>query len=867
MRGEKMASSAEAKQSPGPAPDSGSGTLKVPFLRSAFFRATLIVAACVLMVVATTEVIALNSVKRSVRDWTDVRAGEAMRGLSAQFAGALRFGTAGPLQEGLESFAEAVPDDLRGVLALRADGSELARVGRPGFAADPARALAQEALTSGRPVRDPLTLLWAAPALFGPDRTVVGALVSQWTLDHRTAEAIRGRGNAPLVALGVFLAALCLAAGLFYQVFSKPLRRVAREMSAVAEGEYDVAIHGAARRDEIGGIARRLAEFRDGLKAARGTERENAFRSAAIDSSGAAQLLLDGALKIVFANPACLELLSNFSQAIGDTWSGFRPEAVTGHAAQDLPGLGAVLADIGSGALALPHQAELKWGGARIAARIDRVTNAEGTTIGYVSELKDVSLERLNAAVLAAIEAHQVRLDFDADQRLLSSNAGFRGAVGAEDKTLARRPLAEVIRALEASEGERQEQMRRLAAGKAVTGTFVHPGAREAIFEGSISPILGRDGKMQRLVFIGSDVTASHQAMRAAEDSRREVEQQQQQVVDTLKVGLQNLAEGDLTSMIAQPFRAEYEQLRSNFNQAVEALHDAMSAVVQNAESIRGETGEISNAADDLARRTEKQAATLEETAAALDQLTASVKSAASGADEASQIATNAQAKAEQGGAVARQAVAAMDAIKASSREISKITGVIDDIAFQTNLLALNAGVEAARAGEAGRGFAVVATEVRALAQRSSEAAREINQLISASGGHVKSGVELVDRTGAALAEIVTAVVDISARVTSIATSAREQSTGLNEVNSAMNDLDQVTQQNAAMFEETTAASHALTSEANALVEAAGKFRIKGERGPRRSARRDTPSARSPRRKAVVGAVPPEETPPSWEEF
>jgi methyl-accepting chemotaxis protein len=230
----------------------------------------------------------------------------------------------------------------------------------------------------------------------------------------------------------------------------------------------------------------------------------------------------------------------------------------------------------------------------------------------------------------------------------------------------------------------------------------------------------------------------------------------------------------------------------------------------------------------------------LEQFAAALTQITASVASAADGASKASEVVTEARKNAEASGTVVREAVDAMGEIASSSEQISRIISVIDDIAFQTNLLALNAGVEAARASDAGRGFAVVASEVRALAQRSSEAAREINTLISTSGNQVKRGVSLVDKAGTALNEIVSSVGDIEDHVTGIAASAREQSTGLEEINTAISQLDQVTQQDVAMFEETTAATHTLTAEANALVSTTGKFRITG--GTAAPAQRSSPA-------------------------
>jgi methyl-accepting chemotaxis protein len=264
----------------------------------------------------------------------------------------------------------------------------------------------------------------------------------------------------------------------------------------------------------------------------------------------------------------------------------------------------------------------------------------------------------------------------------------------------------------------------------------------------------------------------------------------------------------------------------------MDTLQQTMNVIAANVQGIRGGGEEISTPADDLSRRTEQQAASLEETAAALDEITATVRRTAEGANEANVVVGTAKTDAEHSGQVVRQAVDAMSAIEKSSSQIGQIIGVIDEIAFQTNLLALNAGVEAARAGDAGRGFAVVASEVRALAQRSADAAKEIKALISASSQHVSSGVGLVGETGKALERIVKQVAQINTLVTEISASAQEQATGLAQVNTAVNQMDQVTQQNAAMVEQSTAASHSLAQEAQELAQLVARFKTGSEAQP-----------------------------------
>jgi methyl-accepting chemotaxis protein len=322
----------------------------------------------------------------------------------------------------------------------------------------------------------------------------------------------------------------------------------------------------------------------------------------------------------------------------------------------------------------------------------------------------------------------------------------------------------------------------------------------------------------------------SQRQMTEAERGRSEAERAessalQRDIVGRLADGLAQLSSGNLNFRLSGDFPGEYGKLKTDFNSAVASLEETIQTVNASVGNIGGGTSEISKGAGDLSQRTEQQAASLEETAAALDQLTSQVNSSAENARVAAKSVETASSDANKSGEVVQKAIDAMRGIEKSSTEISNIIGVIDDIAFQTNLLALNAGVEAARAGEAGKGFAVVAQEVRELAQRSANAAKEIKTLINTSEVQVREGVNLVGKAGGALENIAEQVIQINGLIRQISQSASEQAVGLKEINSAVNQMDQVTQQNAAMVEETTAASMALNDEAQTLKSLVARFR------------------------------------------
>ncbi|MDP3403122.1 MAG: methyl-accepting chemotaxis protein [Brevundimonas sp.] len=330
-----------------------------------------------------------------------------------------------------------------------------------------------------------------------------------------------------------------------------------------------------------------------------------------------------------------------------------------------------------------------------------------------------------------------------------------------------------------------------------------------------------------------------------AERGKAEADEAQRHVVEALDTALEALAAGDLTHLINTPFAPEYERLRKSFNVAVEGLEQSISGVAASAQSVRSSATQIYSASENLSRRTEQQASSLQETTSATNQVTRMVGETARSATNAQDAISVANSDAADGRAIVDEAISAMGAIETGSQEIAEIINMIDAIALQTNLLALNAGVEAARAGDSGRGFAVVAGEVRQLAKRTADAAKDIKVLITKSSEEVKCGVDRVGETGRMLARVVAKISDTNALITEIAEGAQTQADNLKQVNGSVASMDNMTQQNAAMAEEATAGAGMLATEADELATLVSRFRLRSTREGREQSAQASYSAGS----------------------
>ena len=486
-----------------------------------------------------------------------------------------------------------------------------------------------------------------------------------------------------------------------------------------------------------------------------------------------------------------------------------------------------------------------------------------GRVVRVVKVATDITAEKTlsaeRAGAVEAISRVQAVVEFKPSGEIVTANENFLSTLGYRLEDVVGRHHRMFMPQGEADLPAYAQFWETLNRGEYVAAEFkrVGQGGREVWIQASYNPVLDAGGRVARVVKYATEVTDRVKAVRVMGEA------------------LSGLAAGDMQVRITCALHPAFERMREDFNVAAGQLATTLGAVAAGAGAIRSGAGELAGASDDLARRTERQAAGLEETAAALDQITATVKKTAQGAAHARDTASSAHRAATASSTVVGAVVQAMQGIEASSNQIGRIIGVIDEIAFQTNPLALNAGVVAARAGDAGRGFAVVASEVRALAQRSATAAKEIKELVSNSAQQVASGVSSVAQAGTSLEEIVAHVGELNAIVSDIAAAAQEEAQALGQINTAINDMDQVTQQNAALVEQATAASRTLADEAQELSGAVGRFQLEAATpAPKRTAPRPALAGAPVHRPAPVralrgggAALAPAAAAGAWEEF
>lgn len=589
---------------------------------------------------------------------------------------------------------------------------------------------------------------------------------------------------------------------------------------------------------------------------------DSRFMKAACEGSKMAVMMCDADMNIIYANSSVLSFLRDRRDAIRQAFPDFDPDNLIGQSIDQFHKDPSHQRAILSNPAMLPYTAEIEVGGIDFKLQASGITDDNGRIIGNMVEWQDITdineLERERARLRSAFKgATQAQLLTDEQMKVAYANPAAMELLR-EHRTqlqeLARdfdplKPqgcgLAEFYQDAPRPRGGDADRLPEKYSLK--TG--------ELQIDLNATELKDEDGEFSGYMVELSDVTDLRMAEKDIDELIRDaargklnerlspddydgfvkniaegVNELLDAVVPPLREGsrvMQAMAEGDLTARLEGDFKGEFAEFRDAIHGTLENIDNLVGQILEGAGNVRSASAEIAQGNTDLSQRTEEQASSLEETASSMEEMTSTVKSNADNARQANQLASAARDKAQEGGQVVEKTVSAMGEINQSSKKIADIIGVIDEIAFQTNLLALNAAVEAARAGEQGRGFAVVATEVRNLAQRSAQAAKEIKTLINDSVERIGEGSKLVDNSGKALEEIVDSVKKVSDIIAEIAAASEEQSTGLDEINKAVTQLDEVTQQNAALVEEAAAASESLDDQSRELLDLMSFF--KGE--------------------------------------
>jgi methyl-accepting chemotaxis protein len=545
------------------------------------------------------------------------------------------------------------------------------------------------------------------------------------------------------------------------------------------------------------------------------------LKASIVEKISAAVMTVDRDFVVTYLNDASKQLFRTHVAAFRKLWPSFDPDKMVGVCIDMFHKNPAHQRQLLADPSKLPIRTDISIGDLKVSLCVNGLFDARGNHVGNMLEWMDVTSIRTNDGMLAAINRVQAVIEFTLDGQIVSANENFLRVLGYSIDEIRGQHHSMFVEPAYRQSADYRAFWEKLGRGEYDAGQYkrISKAGKEVFIQASYNPILDQNGKPFKVVKYATDVTPLATAVRQTQD----VVAAAQDNDLSRRIPLNGLT-GDIKLLC----------------EGVNGLLDRMGVVITDikaaAEEVSNASAEISTSTTDLSQRTEEQASSLEETSASMEQISSTVKKNADNAQHAKQLTATTREVADRGGAVVAEAVQAMSRIEESSRKIADIIGVIDEIARQTNLLALNAAVEAARAGEAGRGFAVVASEVRSLAQRSSQAAKDIKELITHSSTQVNDGVELVNRAGTSLSEIVASIQKVAKIVSDIAAASAEQSTGLAQVNTALGQMDEVTQQNSALVEENAATAKTLETQAAAMNERVGAFRVAGGSAGRASA-------------------------------